>query len=99
MPLPDTIGGMVSQSVSFFLLQAVFTITNMYLQVVLKNQGFSYAMIGVMFAVFELSGMGGQVATGWFVDRTGKMRLTQLVCMAVTVGAMALLIRTGAFLP
>ncbi|MCH3908462.1 MAG: MFS transporter [Sphaerochaeta sp.] len=90
---------MVSQSVSFFLLQAVFTITNMYLQVVLKNQGFSYAMIGVMFAVFELSGMGGQVATGWFVDRTGKMRLTQLVCMAVTVGAMALLIRTGAFLP
>ncbi|MFA6774630.1 MAG: MFS transporter [Sphaerochaetaceae bacterium] len=85
---------MVPQSVSFFLLQAIFTITNMYLQVVLKNQGFSYALIGVMFAVFELAGMVGQVSTGKFADASGRLHRTQAVSALFVVVVMAFLIRT-----
>lgn len=84
---------MGSQCASFFLLQAIFTVVNMYLQVILKNQGFSYAVIGIMFAVFELAGMIGQVGTGWFADKTGLLRVTQLSCAVATILGTALLIR------
>lgn len=90
---------MISVSASFFLVQAVLVLVNTYLQVLLKNLGFSYVLIGIALALAELFGMAGPLATGAFVDRRGHLKGALFASMAVLdLSLVVLLLRSPGFL-
>lgn len=82
---------MMTVSALFFFSQACFVVVSLYMQVLLKNLHYSYAMIGLGMALMELLGMVGPVLTGAFVDRHGHMRQV-LGGLMVALGVSVLLI-------
>lgn len=68
---------------SFFTFQAINAVVNPYLQVLLRNAGYSYEMIGVLYALYEAFGIIGPLVIGIVADRTGRYRSAMLLC---TVG-------------
>jgi len=69
---------------SFFFLEAIFCIVSPFLQVILRNCGYSYTQIGFLLAVYELSGVAGPLVTGVFVDKTGRMKLTMALSLIIS---------------
>jgi PPP family 3-phenylpropionic acid transporter len=69
---------------SFFFVYPIFSIVNPYLQVILRNRGYSYQTIGILLALFEGAGVLGPLVMGSFADRTQRFRDTILICTAMT---------------
>lgn len=88
---------MVMTSAIFFVSQACFVVLNVYLQVVLRNAGYSYFAIGFGMALLELFGMVGPVVTGSFVDRHGHVRQSLGVLMALVSCAFFLIVHASWF--
>lgn len=65
---------------SFFTVQAINAVVGPYLQVLLRNAGYSYETIGILYALYETSGIVGPLLVGAIADRTGKYRRALMLC-------------------
>lgn len=90
-----TIGHMVQLYISFFFVYSIFAIVNPYLQVVLRNSGYSYEAVGVLLGIFEVAGIVGPLIVGRIVDKTGRLKDTVLISTAATSLGLILLARSG----
>ncbi|HKL58136.1 MAG TPA: MFS transporter [Sphaerochaeta sp.] len=81
--------------ISFFFVYSIFAIVNPYLQVLLRNSGYSYEAVGVLLGIFEVAGIVGPLIVGRIVDRTGRLKDTVLVATATTALGLILLVRGG----
>jgi PPP family 3-phenylpropionic acid transporter len=79
-------GTMSPLYLSFFTIQAINAVLNPFLQVMLRNSGYSYEMIGGLYALYEAFGIVGPLTVGAVADRTGKYKTALLAC---TVGCAA----------
>jgi len=80
---------------SFFFVYSIFAIVNPYLQVLLRNSGYSYEAVGLLLGLFEVAGIVGPLVVGRIVDKTGRLKDTVLVSTAVTALGLILLVRGG----
>lgn len=65
---------------SFFTVQAINAVIGPYLQVLLRNAGYSYEMVGILYALYEASGIVGPLVVGAVADRTGRYRGALMLC-------------------
>jgi len=86
---------MVQLYISFFFVYSIFAIVNPYLQVLLRNSGYSYEAVGVLLGIFEVAGIVGPLIVGRIVDKTGRLKDTVLVATAATALGLILLVRPG----
>ncbi|NBK22903.1 MAG: MFS transporter [Spirochaetia bacterium] len=86
---------MLQLYISFFFVYSIFAITNPYLQVLLRNSGYSYEAVGVLLGIFEVAGIVGPLVVGRIVDKTGRLKDTVLVATAATALGLILLVRSG----
>lgn len=86
---------MLQLYISFFFVYSIFAIVNPYLQVLLRNSGYSYEAVGVLLGVFEVAGIVGPLVVGRIVDKTGRLKDTVLVVTACASLGMILLVRSG----
>ncbi len=86
---------MVQLYISFFFVYSIFAITNPYLQVLLRNSGYSYEAVGILLGIFEVAGIVGPLVVGRVVDKTGRLKDTVLVSTAATALGLILLVRNG----
>lgn len=86
---------MLQLYISFFFVYSIFAITNPYLQVLLRNSGYSYEAVGVLLGIFEVAGIVGPLVVGRIVDKTGRLKDTVLVSTAATALGLILLVRSG----
>ena len=86
---------MLQLYISFFFVYSIFAIVNPYLQVLLRNSGYSYEAVGVLLGIFEVAGIVGPLVVGRIVDKTGRLKDTVLVATAATALGMLLLVRSG----
>lgn len=84
---------MVHLYLSFFFVYSITAIVNPYLQVILRNSGYSYEAIGVLLSIFEVAGILGPLALGRFVDKTGRLKLTVLLATVCSAAGLVLLVR------
>jgi PPP family 3-phenylpropionic acid transporter len=59
---------------SFFFGYAIFSLANPYLQIILRNSGYSYQAIGILLAIFEGAGILGPLVMGAWADKTQRFR-------------------------
>lgn len=69
---------------SYFFVYPIFSIVNPYLQILLRNCGYSYQTIGILLALFEGAGVLGPLLMGAIADRTQRFKDTILICTAMT---------------
>ncbi|AEV30683.1 arabinose efflux permease family protein [Sphaerochaeta pleomorpha str. Grapes] len=69
---------------SFFFAYTIFAIVNPYLQIILRNCGYSYQTIGILLALFEGAGILGPLVMGSLADKTQRFKDTILVSTAMT---------------
>ncbi|MDY0287778.1 MAG: MFS transporter [Sphaerochaeta sp.] len=84
---------MLQLYISFFFVYSIFAIVNPYLQVLLRNSGYSYEAVGVLLGIFEVAGIVGPLVVGRIVDRTGRLKDTVLIATATTALGLILLVR------
>ena len=65
---------MVSLYISFFFVYAIYAVINPFLQVMLRNLGYSYDMVGVLLSMFEVAGIVGPLVLARRIDKRGDMR-------------------------
>ncbi|MGB4405268.1 MAG: MFS transporter [Sphaerochaeta sp.] len=75
---------MLQLYISFFFVYSIFAIVNPYLQVLLRNSGYSYEAVGVLLGIFEVSGIVGPLVVGRIVDKTGRLKDTVLIATAAS---------------
>lgn len=63
---------MLELYLSFFFVYSIFAIVNPYLQVLLRNSGYSYEAVGILLGIFEVAGIVGPLLVGRIVDKTGR---------------------------
>ena len=86
---------MVQLYISFFFVYSIFAIVNPYLQVMLRNSGYSYEAVGVLLGIFEIAGLVGPLVVGRIVDKTGRLKDTVLIATGASALGMILLVRSG----
>ena len=86
---------MVQLYISFFFVYSIYAITNPYMQVLLRNSGYSYEAVGLLLGIFEVAGIIGPLVVGRIVDKTGRLKDTVLISTAATSLGLILLVRTG----
>ncbi len=86
---------MLQLYISFFFVYSIFAIVNPYLQVLLRNSGYSYEAVGVLLGIFEVSGIVGPLVVGRIVDKTGRLKDTVLIATAASALGLILLVRSG----
>lgn len=77
---------MLILSVSFFFMYTVYAVVNPFLQVMLRNIGYSYDAVGVLLSLFEVSGIIGPLVIAKYTDKHGNMKA---ILMFSTVASMA----------
>jgi PPP family 3-phenylpropionic acid transporter len=77
---------------SFFFVHAIFSLVNPYLQIILRNCGYSYQAIGILLALFEGTGILGPLLMGAWADKTQRFRDAVLICAAMTALGFILLV-------
>lgn len=66
-------------------------VVNPYLQVMIRNLGYTHDMVGFLLAVFETAGIVGPMLVARYVDTRGSSKTTILFCTVVSAFAMVLL--------
>ncbi len=59
-----------------------------YLQLILRNKGYSYSLTGVMMAIGQVASIILPITLGLFTDRTRRTRSTILLCILISTGLM-----------
>ena len=59
---------------SFFFMYSIYAIVNPFLQVMLRNMGYSYEVVGVLLSLFEIAGIVGPLLVARQVDKRGNMK-------------------------
>ncbi|MDA3832954.1 MAG: MFS transporter, partial [Spirochaetales bacterium] len=90
-----TIVHMLQLYTSFFFVYSIFAIVNPYLQVLLRNSGYSYEAVGVLLGIFEVAGIVGPLVVGRLVVKTGRLKDTVLIATAATALGLILLVPSG----
>ncbi|NCC64238.1 MAG: MFS transporter [Spirochaetia bacterium] len=83
---------------SFFFLYAIYAVVNPFLQVMLRNLGYSHEMVGHLLSLFEISGIIGPLLLARWVDKQGNMKRAVLLCTIGTVVSMSVLMVSSSFL-
>ena len=65
---------MVSLYISFFFVYAIYAVINPFLQVMLRNLGYSYDMVGLLLSLYEVAGIVGPLVLAHRIDKRGDMR-------------------------
>lgn len=86
-----TMLAMVSLYISFFFVYAIYAVINPFLQVMLRNLGYSYDMVGVLLSIFEVAGIVGPLVLARRIDKRGDMRGALLFGTAFTSLGVAIL--------
>lgn len=79
-----TMLAMASLYISFFFVYAIYAVINPFLQVMLRNLGYSYEMVGVLLSIFEVAGIVGPLVLSRKIDKRGNMRGALLFGTAFT---------------
>ena len=80
---------------AFAFSSAVYAIISPYLALMVRNLGYSTALVGILLGIFEGAGIIGPLVFGYWADRKGKYRILLIVtCIipAVIAFPIALLI-------
>ena len=64
---------------AFTFSSAVYAIISPYLSLMVRNLGYSTALIGILLGIFEGAGIAGPLVFGYLADRKGKYRLLLIV--------------------
>jgi PPP family 3-phenylpropionic acid transporter len=81
---------------SFFFMYSIYAIVNPFLQVMLRNMGYSYEIVGVLLSLFEIAGIVGPLLVARQVDRRGNMKGVVLFStMLSSLGMIALMLSTS----
>ncbi len=83
---------MVNLFASFFLIYAIYAVVNPFLQVMLRNMGYSYELVGLLLSLFEVAGFIGPLLLGHHVDRKRDMKRTMLLSILATTTGVVLLL-------
>ncbi len=86
---------MVQLYLSFFFVYSIIAVVGPFLQVLLRNSGYSYEAVGVLLGIFEVAGIVGPLVVGRIVDRTGRLKDTVLASTGVLALGLILLGRSG----
>ena len=70
---------MVSLYASFFFVFGIMAVVNPYLQVMIRNLGYSHDVVGFLLAVFETAGIVGPLLVARHVDKHGSDKNTILL--------------------
>lgn len=76
---------------SFFFVYSIYAIVNPFLQVMLRNMGYSYEMVGVLLSLYEIAGIVGPLLVARQVDTRGTMKGTVLFSTVLSSFGMLLL--------
>ena len=76
---------------SFFFVYAIYAVVNPFLQVMLRNLGYSHEMVGLLLSLFEVSGIVGPLLLARQVDKRGNMKGAVLLCTVGSIIPMPLL--------
>ena len=77
--------------VNYFLFFSSIAVVAPYLQVILRNKGFSASRIGLLLGFYEVSGIVGPLFVGWLAERIGRYRILMLVLSLFVGGILFLL--------
>ena len=87
---------MASLYISFFFVYAIYAVINPFLQVMLRNKGYSYEVVGVLLSLFEIAGILGPLLVARRVDKRGNMKGVVLFSTVLSsLGMAALMISTS----
>ncbi|MXI87631.1 MFS transporter [Sphaerochaeta halotolerans] len=87
---------MVSLYTSFFFVFTIMAVFNPYLQVMIRNLGYSHDMVGLLLAVFETAGIVGPLLIARHVDNRGSSKNTILFCTGMSaLGVTLLMVSTS----
>nr|WP_319472465.1 MFS transporter [uncultured Sphaerochaeta sp.] len=82
---------MVSLYVSFFFVFGIMAVVNPYLQVMIRNLGYSHDVVGFLLAVFETAGIVGPLLVARHVDKHRSGKNTILLCTVLSALGVSLL--------
>lgn len=88
---------MLNLSLSFFFVYCIVAVISPYLQVMIHNLGYSYAVVGALLSLYEVAGIVGPMLVAVWIDRSGRMKSSVLACVLISMAAMAVLM-TGSSL-
>nr|WP_321308075.1 MFS transporter [uncultured Sphaerochaeta sp.] len=87
---------MVSLYASFFFVFGIMAVVNPYLQVMIRNLGYSHDVVGFLLAVFETAGIVGPLLVARHVDKHGSGKNTILLGTVLSaVGVLLLMYSTS----
>ncbi len=87
---------MVSLYASFFFVYAIMAVVNPYLQVMIRNLGYSHDLVGFLLAVFETAGIVGPLLVASRVDKFESSKNTILFCAVLSaLGIVLLMVSTS----
>ncbi|MGH0053491.1 MAG: MFS transporter [Sphaerochaetaceae bacterium] len=90
---------MISLYISFFFMYAILSVVNPYLQVMIRNLGYSHELVGFLLSIFEIAGIIGPMVVAKQVDTRGSSKLTVLFCtVASALGMVCLMFSTSLWL-
>ncbi len=90
-----TMIAMVQLYLSFFFVYSIIAVMGPFLQVLLRNSGYSYEAVGVLLGIFEVAGIIGPLVVGRIVDKTGRLKDTVLSATGALALGLILLGRDG----
>lgn len=79
---------------SFFFVYAVYAVINPFLQVMLRNLGYSYETVGVLLSIYEIAGIIGPLYLSRYVDKRGNMKGAVLLSNMMGIFGLALLVKS-----
>lgn len=80
---------------SFFFMYSIYAIVNPFLQVMLRNMGYSYDVVGVLLSLFEVAGIVGPLLIAHLVDKRGNMKAVVLLSTVLSSIGMVLLMKSS----
>lgn len=83
---------------SFFFMYSIYAIVNPFLQVMLRNKGYSYEIVGVLLSLFEIAGIAGPLLVARHVDKRGNMKAVVLFCTVIACMGMTVLMLSTSLL-
>ncbi len=85
-------------SINYFLFFSTIAVSVPYLQVLLREEGFSSSEIGLLLGFFEVTGIIGPLIAGWAADKIGRYRFLILILSLGSGVTLFALNRSGTFL-
>lgn len=82
---------MLSLTLSFFSFYCITAVVSPYLPVMVHNLGYSYKMTGALLALYEVAAIVGPLLVAMWIDKSGRMKRSVLLCTILSMAGMALL--------